>query len=598
MSTSPIFQESQDLPSPRPESDVRSLRLAVNDNLSGPGSYKDLVLQFRREKPDIYANALEHLDEAYCLGEEDMEGYSYAFYTLLFCANGRAEFLRLLRTDDNLLPLLRKSVTKALLKVTGREADQSQIDFVFEKVQENLNGKFSTMRTFLQRYNLQIRNLTVKARETVIPRRRQEAVQQMDIKYKNFFEGLRQNGYALTDEEMSANFATRNSASSHYLSTYFDSAQFGIRNIHLTAAADEVAHTSDTGWDSYVEQMKFQATFNLEQIYGNQVSRRFRPDRASFHPNGTMAFNAFRMSCMRPGDRVLATSEEYVEMVNTMEKNGIEVKRISKLITAAAYREEIAELLRGSRFDYLLVSETSRFGTVFPLDQIHLARQVASPHTKLIIDACQSAGRVQHDLTSCRPEVVIYSTNKGSDFGQGLGVVALSSDFRIAGGRNGVRDTGLHDYEGTIYHEAMARTAFAMTPQDLPVSDDKAQFALSPKDRGEAIQSVASNCVALIREINLRYTNEGAKGSKGDDRIQIIHPKNTDQLAHAIELKVKGVPREKLCAMAKSFGVHIADYYYDAYDNESVRIAFHPWMGNEALKILGYVLDRACSSNA
>lgn len=590
MSTLHSLSEGQDQPPSKRESDIHSLRGNLTEKLSGSESYKDLVLRFQHEKPELYQNALDHLEESYCLGKEDMADYSYALYTVLFCANGRAEFLRLLRTDDNLLPLLKKSVANALSKVTGKKADEMLVDSVFSDVQANLDGKFQSMRTFIQPFLTRVRNLTEQSREKSIPKRRQEALQQMDIKYAHFFNELRCNERALTDQEMVRDFSARNSAGSRYLTTYFDTAQFGIRNNCLARAADEVAWMADEGWDSFVEQMKFRVTFPLERINGNGLARRFRPQGVSFHPNGTLAFNAFMMSCMRPGDRVLASTEEYGEMIANMEKNGIEVVKLSEFSKVSAFREEIMEVLRSSRFDYLLISEVGRLGTVFPLAEVNGARQLSSPRTKYVVDSCQTAGRLWHDMAACHPDALICSTNKGSDFGQGLGVVAVANDFSVPGMKTNVQDTGLHDYSGTIYHEAMARTGYAMMVEGLPLPEELAHYAISPKIREEAIRRVATNCVALIREINFRHGSD----SKEQDKIQIIHPLNCEQLGHVLELKVKGVSREELCSSAKSYGVHIADFYFDAHDDESVRIAFHPWMGNESLKILGYVLDRAC----
>ncbi|MBU0705779.1 aminotransferase class V-fold PLP-dependent enzyme [Patescibacteria group bacterium] len=573
------------------ESDIRSLRSSISGGLSkGPENYRNLVLRYKEQHPNFYQNALEHLDEAYCLKEEDMAGYDYALYTLLSCVNSRAEFLRLLRTDDNLLPLLRRSVDRAAFKATGYEPAKASVDVLFEAVKANLSGNFCSMINFIQPHMVQARQLIDEAFEQDIPDKRYKAVMGMESKYGEFFRNLKENRHALTDEEMANVFQARNSAGSRFLTTYFDTAQFGIQNNCLKEAADDVARFADLAWEPFVDRMRLKATLPLERIHDIFLARRFKPENATFHPNGTMAFNAFLLSCMRSGDRVLATDEEYGEMLGKMKKHGIDVEQLPPFIDVAQYRGRIIEVLRASRFDYLLASETSRFGTVFPLAAIHEARKIASPHTKLIIDACQSAGRVEHDMTSCHPDVVLYSTNKGAEFGQGLGVVVLAKDFVVPGRRTGLEDTGMGDYPGTVYHEAMARTAHAMQSEGLTSLPQLSKYVLNPKVRSEAISDTAHKFVDLAAHISARHKQD----PHDEDRIQIVRPYNKDKLAHVVEVKVHGVPRERLCELARPYGVHIAAYYYDAHDEESIRVAFHPFMGNESLKILGHVLDLAC----
>jgi hypothetical protein len=59
------------------------------------------------------------------------------------------------------------------------------------------------------------------------------------------------------------------------------------------------------------------------------------------------------------------------------------------------------------------------------------------------------------------------------------------------------------------------------------------------------------------------------------------------------------VKRSEVCKFAKSVGVHIAENYSEPYSKDySFRIAFHPYMGNDSLKLLGYVLAYASRKEA
>jgi hypothetical protein len=127
---------------------------------------------------------------------------------------------------------------------------------------------------------------------------------------------------------------------------------------------------------------------------------------------------------------------------------------------------------------------------------------------------------------------------------------------------------------------AIARTAFAMDPCVFGVR------TLMPDQRAREISDRAKKFSELISEIN----------SKVQNRIQILRPATThgDLYGHAVELKLHGVTRKKLCKLAESYGVFIADSYVSANDQESVRIAFHPYMNNDAIKIISCVLLKAC----
>ncbi len=56
------------------------------------------------------------------------------------------------------------------------------------------------------------------------------------------------------------------------------------------------------------------------------------------------------------------------------------------------------------------------------------------------------------------------------------------------------------------------------------------------------------------------------------------------------ECEVEGVRRSDISKFAKAYGVYIADRYGDETSKSSFRIAFHPYMSNDSIKLLGYVL--------
>ena len=61
------------------------------------------------------------------------------------------------------------------------------------------------------------------------------------------------------------------------------------------------------------------------------------------------------------------------------------------------------------------------------------------------------------------------------------------------------------------------------------------------------------------------------------------------------ECRIKGVTLEDIQDVAESHGVTINDYIYPWDEGNSFRVCFHPFMGNDSVKILGYILDKCCS---
>jgi len=539
-------------------------------------SASDLVQRFKEDMPEKYQIALSHLSDRYCLSEEDMRGHEKAFYKLLNGINPIDDFFLYFCKDKK---LLEKSIRNAIKENDfSYENDYAQV--VVNPIRNDLDPSFTSMRFFIKPYLSEMLRYEAEFEKARIPERRESVIQSMDNNpmFTQLFKDWESEfEHALSDEQMKYLFRPQKGGNRDYLTTYFDTAQYGIYSESLQDAADEIAEITGQSWRNFLLENRHRITMSLEAGRRSLGARRFNADGCSFHENGSMAFNAFSRAFVSNNTRVLATNEEYGGIIDIMEDNGANVEILDDYVDPIAYSERISEALGSGDFDYILVSESSRYGTVFPLSEFNKKRKQFSPKTKLIVDSCQSAGRVQHDMATCEADIVVLSTNKGSDFGRGLGVLALSKDLKHPGK---VYDTLHESYSGTVFHQGISRTGFSMMPEGLFLRGGEPKYTLSPKERGDSVSAITKMFIDMVDIID-------------NDRIQIIRPRYKGKLSHAIEIKVKGVNRNVLCDNAKKFGVYMSSTYADPYDDESVRLGFHPFMSQDSLKILSYVLLEA-----
>jgi len=524
--------------------------------LSYPHDRRELVIP---TSPVHFARALRYLSEKFSLTEDDIRGHDGLLRLLSGLVDSHREADRLVLEDA---VLFRKSVKNALKNLGLHSIEEEDLSQMTEMVRRNIGISFEGVETFLEGFHpLEAAD---EFMETATPLLREEAIEEVDARFGVVTDQWTESEYALSDEQMFKRFSARVTSDPKYLTTYFDSACMGLVDKELQSRVELVSRNASKNWPAFVKRMKSRITRSLEDIRPGE-NRRFLPENAFFQANGTEAFRRFRAVCMPQGSRVLATNEEYFELIKEMKENGVDVKQFSDL-------EELVHLLDASRVDFILASEVGRLGSVHPLNTYHEARVLLSPQTKLIVDACQSAGRWEHDMASCKADAVILSTQKGSDLGGGMGVVALADDFEYV---------GLSDQSGSLPHEAIARTAFAMNPDGLRT--------LTPTQRAEAIDQNAKKFVELLSMVN----------SQTGNRIKILSPSDTESkpMGHAIELNVEGVSRKDVCRLAEAYGVYIADSYVSPKSGESIRVAFHPYMNNDALRILAYVLLKACETD-
>ncbi|MBN2096738.1 aminotransferase class V-fold PLP-dependent enzyme [Candidatus Peregrinibacteria bacterium] len=440
--------------------------------------------------------------------------------------------------------------------------------------------------------------MTVGSHFNLIHSDRLEAVRETNRLFPEVVSQWDENPHALNDEEMAPFFVRSDhlmegvdNFGSRFLTTYADSAQFGLENRLLSQEATRLSRQR-------MDFMEFMGGFKeavirhfepkryadlQAQMEGRHEPLRFtRPMENLFVAgNGTGAFQLFSEAYIRPGETVLVTPQEYGEIVAILQDK-------AHVFQLPDTPEALVELLKNIQVDYALVSELSRHGNPFPLAWFREVLDRHAPQTDLIVDGAQSIGRRVIDFSKIRPSVLVGSIQKGSNVGSSpLGLLMLSDDFL---NRRGLSE--MVQEKGSVGHEALGRLVAACTPEYLGtlagsnenISKDVLQkMTISVEERQKAVQQMVRKFLQLVQAINQRCGN----------RIEILNPVGADNLSCILTCKVRGLERRTVKGIAKGRGVTINHYWDELEEGVSFRIAFHPFMNNNALKIMGYALMEA-----
>lgn len=423
-----------------------------------------------------------------------------------------------------------------------------------------------------------------------------------------------ENPHYFSDKQMSKLFENHQHED-RLLSTFCGSAFLGIIN---KTVRDHILRyeKSRYNYDDVNRQCK-------QSVVSNIDPSRFAVENSIFTRNGSDAFKAFYHNYLKDGDSILLTSEEYYEIENVLcdkgredkEKKRINVHKLPQYGETEDYLESLKNILKNTDVNYMLISSISRRGSVFPLKKINEVKREIEKNNpgrkiRLIVDGCQSLGRWDMSDISreCEPDVFFASCQKGTDLGGPIGFLGLSTDF--------VSDEGnkiLHEEIGTLRKSDMERFRYGLNPKFAKRAkpDDNIKKAelmaslLTPKERQEAIHGLAVKFAKLLRAVSI----------KNDERLQILFPtavfvekKSTDQtiplrdrknirqerLSGIFELKVEGIDRESVQEIVERYGFSVDLHNDESEKGVSFRIALHPFMGNNSLKILGYALHECC----
>ncbi len=532
--------------------------------------YRYLVSELKANDPDKYERFLSYLAERFMISESDLHGHEKDVHILSGLSESASEFDRALIFETT---VARASIKNVVAARGDQHLDEEDMDDLLNTLRANYKGDFDTMETEIDK--IFPNQIDSESKKRKIDNVRSGALIDMDRRHDSLIARWKRmpTPFPMSDEEMKNSFFTEAPASHAHLTTYFGSAFKGLVDRELVRQISEKATFAikkhgKHGWKKLLADMQVKVARALDPLRSPGRDPRFMSNKISFHENCSEAFQKLMLASMRNGDRVLAASEEFNPMLNDMIKHGVKVEQLKTYRGQEAFLRAVERELSSSKFDYILVSEVSRMGTVYPLEAIHQIRQGLSTRPKLIVDAAQSAGRWQHNMFSCQADAVVLSTSKGSATGPGMGVLAVTDEL----------SSPTFDNNGTRHH--IPHAAYAMSPSGLLTRENQPQI-LTPYQRQSTVSHLSGKFIELRDSINAQH---------GSSAVELLNPFGPKQLGHAVEIKIKGVKREYFAHIAELHGVYV-DSDYGVADDESIRIAFHPYMNNKSLLILGGVIE-------
>lgn len=589
-----------------------------------------LVLKKETEIPESFkVNVFKFLHTCFCLPEEQVPQEAIE---LIFNAGGGSnpslEELRQVFADSRfqINQLLSKGIQNHLssqnsISLSCEELNEVTADLRTQVVESDSFDEMSIPR-FLKNHPLvrtTLSSVLVGNNLESFRSSRSLAAKNMNSEFSDVVSRWRANPIALSDEVMSKCFVrndnlvkTSDDLLNHFLTTYFDTAQFGLTCKPLTEQIENYSRQKGD-FPEYQATLKegiFQY-FNSRQctdLFSFFKNIKKSPLFSDLHrglqitENGTNAFRQFIDLYGKEEDVFLIGPHEYSSVVQQLPQKEGQILRLPDSFYGndfASNERLIRDILICRKVNYVLLSELSRHGDISPLSDLRKLLDQYSPETDLIVDAVQSVGRRTIDFDSIRPSVLFGSIQKGSNIDGTLGFLMLSDDFLGKGMVNAVSVN-----EGSVDPRLLVRLFAACQPDQLEKfsslesdisSADLKKINMKVSKREKAIQQLTTKFFELLSEVNRRCNN----------RIKILSPKNIydpdgrvneSALSPITTLKIEGLNCHQIQGTLESYGISINSCDDELDPGNSFRIAFHPFMGNDSIKILCHALYECASA--
>jgi Aminotransferase class-V len=416
----------------------------------------------------------------------------------------------------------------------------------------------------------------------------------------------------LSEDEFKRRFACTEDNGSPLF--YFDSALAGLKDKRISEIIGSLINPEDPDLEMYKPKWiehwgkSIPPVLHFLAPSDSKETALYLPENFLFTDRGTSAFQLIVDHFFKEEDEILLTSEEYVGMKEALgwkrEVPEVDQKTDHKIHTLEpfgktmkgpdSYAQALVDvLLKNPNIRFILASDPSRRGTLFPLSEFRKVRddlEKIGRKVFLIVDGCQGLGRRTPGLNQIQPDAFYASGSKAANLGGG-GFLALSK--RIVRDQFHVeRLDGQVQLHGNLPPELFAGFPYALNPEMMYKLD-----ILTIPRRQAALATLSSNFVSLVNAINIEKKREHVRilaPSHIVYRLKNKIPIPDDQWTGFFECEIAGQDLEKLRAVAKPLGVGIASKAFeDPLAKNSFRVAFHPNMGNDSLLVLGHVL-RSC----
>lgn len=172
------------------------------------------------------------------------------------------------------------------------------------------------------------------------------------------------------------------------------------------------------------------------------------PENVIFTRNITESLNILIKGLLKPNDHVIISSMEHnavMRPLTSLSKNAVEFSRIPSSNKGELFIEELQDHIRPNTKAVIMTQASNVCGTILPLEKV--GSFCKKNNLYFIIDAAQSAGFLDIDMTTLCADAIAFTGHKGLLGPQGIGgfvannILASKVSPLIEGGTGSVSDS-------------------------------------------------------------------------------------------------------------------------------------------------------------
>lgn len=299
----------------------------------------------------------------------------------------------------------------------------------------------------------------------------------------------------------------------------------------------------------YTARKRLASFFHMEDAPDTAAA-----DRVIFTANATESLNVAIKGMLNPGEHVITTEMEHNSVLRPlyeMEKTGVELTILSCDEKGRITCAQIEQAIRKNTRAVICTHASNVTGNVNNIQEIGLLCRKYNLH--FILDASQTAGVLDIDMTACGISVLCFTGHKGLLGPQGTGGMCLAPGVFVRGMKSG--GSGVHSFE----------TAH---PQKLPTALEAGTLnGHGIAGLSAAVDFISHNGIQNIREKEWRLAVTFYRGIKKIPGIRILgdtqsfeNDEKNGEAAHVsiVSFTIAGIDSGEICdRLLEEYGIEV-----------------------------------------
>lgn len=224
---------------------------------------------------------------------------------------------------------------------------------------------------------------------------------------------------------------------------YLNTASCGLVAPATLAAANKLYADLGVNGSKYSEQWRMNDEGRIRQVIADFIGA--PAGNVAMVPNFTWALNALVQS-LKGTERVLLYKNDYPSVLEPFRINGFDITWIDAPGGFHMEMDKVRDAITGNKVDIVLLSHV-QWGSGYSIDLKEIGSLCKEYGVIFIVDATQSLGANQIDLSEVHADVFAASNYKWMNGGFGTGILYVSDSFLerykpVVGGHNSYKMVG------------------------------------------------------------------------------------------------------------------------------------------------------------